>query len=122
MTAAEYLAALDDKLADIAGLVAASSIQRELNSNIGIGWLKGQITFVDDSRFEFTEQLPTERRKFRLHYMDSANHLIVRWDSAPHHKQLQTFPFHKHTPQTIETHEAITVLQALDQIIQMLKV
>ena len=120
MSIDDYLAALDTKMEEIAPLVSASSIQREIDSNIGIGWLKGQITFIDGSRFEFTEQLPTERRKFRLQYMDSANQLIVRWDSAPHHKQVSTFPYHKHTPQTVLAHEPIPVFQALEQIAKTL--
>jgi len=118
----DYLLALDAKLHEISGIIIASSIQREMDSNIGMGLIKGTITFVDGSRFEFTEQLPTTRRKFRLHYMDAENNLIARWDSAPHHKQLATFPFHKHNPQGIQANDAITVLGALDEIVNALKI
>ncbi len=83
MKTEDYLAALDSKLNDIAGIVTASAIQREVDTNSGIGSLKGYIAFVDGSRFEFMEQLPTERAKFRLHHMDSSNSLIARWDGAP---------------------------------------
>lgn len=82
MNVDEYLDALDARIRETGALVAATAIHREIDSNTGIGLLKGQITFVDGSRFEFTEQLPIERTKFRLHYMDSSGNLIVRWDSA----------------------------------------
>jgi hypothetical protein len=62
----------------------------------------------------------TERHKFRLHYMDAQKNLIARWDSAPHHKELSAFPFHKHTPQGTEEHVATTLLDALDEIAKTL--
>jgi hypothetical protein len=122
MKADEYLETLDAKLKQIAGLISASAIHREVDTNTGIGLLKGQITFVDGSRFEFMEQLPTERTKFRLHYMSSSAELLVRWDSAPHHKELNTFPFHKHTAKGVEAHAPMTMLEGLDEIAKVLKV
>jgi len=58
----------------------------------------------------------------KLREMDAQNNLIARWDSAPHHKELSTFPFHKHTPQGPEEHGAITLLDALDEIAKVLRV
>ncbi len=122
MTANDYFDALDSKLREISALVVSSVIHREIDANTGIGFLKGQITFVDGSKLEFTEQLPPERAKFRLHYMNSSGSMIARWDSAPHHKELRTFPFHKHTAKGIEAHVPITLIQALDEIVKMLQV
>ena len=121
MNADTYLAALDARLRELEGLVASLSIQREIDANLGIGFIKGHITFVDGSTLEFSEQLPTEQ-KFRLHYMDAQNDLIARWDSAPHHKEVSTFPFHKHTSRGVEGHKAITLLEALGEIAKMLRV
>ena len=92
-----------------------------MDENLGIGFILGHIAFADGSRLEFSEQLPTTRRKFRLHYMDAQDNLIVRWDSAPHHKVLGTFPFHKHTPVGVEEHGAITLLEAMDEVIKLVK-
>jgi hypothetical protein len=117
-----YLAALDERLREVEGLVASTCNQREIDANLGMGFIKGRITFVDGSTLEFSGQLPTERKKFRLHYMDAQNDLIGRWDSAPHHKKLSTFPFHKHTPQGAEEHGAITLLEAMDEIAEVLQV
>jgi hypothetical protein len=121
MTVEEYLAKLDTKLQKIAPIVISSSIQREIDPNLGIGFIKGRIAFVDGSTLAFSEQLPVERSKFRFHYMDAENNLIVRWDSAPHHRDLRTFPFHLHTPQDVEEHPAITLLEVLDEIGTMIK-
>lgn len=121
MTIEEYLAKLDAKLQEIAPVIISSSTQREVDANLGVGFIKGRITFVDGSTLEFSEQLPVERTKFRFHYMDARNNLIVRWDSAPHHRNLRTFPFHLHTPQGVEEHPAITLLEVLDEIETMIK-
>ena len=53
--------------------------------------------------------------------MDAQDALIVRWDSAPHHKGLATFPFHKHTPSGLEEHGAITLLAALDEVFRLVR-
>jgi hypothetical protein len=33
---------------------------------------------------------------YALHLMDDAGHCVVRYDNAPHHPELATFPDHKH--------------------------
>jgi len=65
--------------------------------------------------------LPTQRQKFRFHYMDAENNLILRWDSAPHHRHLCTFPFHVHTPQGPQEHPPITLLEVLSRIEAMIE-
>ena len=122
MNASRYLATLDARIRALQGIITSWSIQREMDVNLGIGFIEGSIAFADGSRLEFSEQLPTTRQRFRLHYMDAQDGLIVRWDSAPHHKSLGTFPFHKHTPTGIEEHGAITLLEALDEVVKIVKV
>ena len=51
----------------------------------------------------------------------SENNLILRWDSVPHHRHLKTFPFHLHTPQGVEEHPTITLLEVLDRIEAMIE-
>lgn len=122
MTPQEYLAALDARLRELAEVILASSVQREVDEAIGTGYIKGRITFLDGSVLEFSEQLPTERQRFRIHYMDAENDLVMRWDSAPHYRDLESFPFHKHTPSGIEAHPAITLLEALQQVVETLNI
>jgi len=121
MTLQDYLARLDEKLQELADVTDVVTVQREIDANLGIGFVKGRIAFVGGSILDFSEQLPVERTKFRFHYMDAGNNLIVRWDSAPHHRNLRTFPFHLHTPQGVEEHPAITLLEVLDEIKTMIK-
>jgi hypothetical protein len=121
MNISEYLGALEVRLRELGELVISKSIESEVDTNLEIGFIMGYVAFVDGSRLEFIEQLPTERRKFRLHYMDAQGSLIVRWDSAPHHRALATFPFHKHTPEAVVEHDAITLIEAQEEITHMLR-
>jgi hypothetical protein len=46
------------------------------------------------------------KKKYKYHYQDSKNNLIFRYDNAPHHKEISTFPHHKLLPdQVIESNE-----------------
>ena len=121
MSVHSYLATLDARIRASQGIITGWSIQREMDENLGIGFIQGYVAFVDGSRLEFSEQLPTTRQRFRIHYMDAQNQLIVRWDSAPHHTGLATFPFHKHTSSSLEEHGAITLLAALDELLKLVK-
>jgi len=68
VTVQEYLVKLDARLQELSGIILTSSIQREIDANLGIGFIKGRLVFLDGSTLDFSEQLPVERTKFRLHY------------------------------------------------------
>ena len=37
-----------------------------------------------------------KRPKYRYQLQDKENILTARWDNAPHHSEISTYPFHKH--------------------------
>ena len=46
------------------------------------------------------------QRKYSYHWQDANGSLILRWDNSPHHKEISTFPHHKHFEEKItESHE-----------------
>lgn len=68
-----------------------------------VGYIEGNITFIDNSRlvfFEFLRQTDdgVQREKYRYHFMDSNDRLIFRYDNAPHRPEVASFPNHKHLP------------------------
>jgi hypothetical protein len=75
----------------------------EINEDIRTsteGFIKAKIRFIDDSELSFREFVSTEnpnpfRYTYAYHYTKN-NSLIFRYDSAPHHKEVSTFPHHKH--------------------------
>ncbi len=51
---------------------------------------------------EFRDALSLD--KYRFHYMDKHGQMFFRYDNAPHHPELPTYPHHKHIPdKTIQT-------------------
>ncbi|MCI5228009.1 MAG: hypothetical protein D3918_15500 [Candidatus Electrothrix sp. AX2] len=65
-----------------------------------IGFIEGRLTFLDGSSLRFMEfinlRAETKRYKYSYHYQDADDKLIFRYDMAPHHQDIGTFPHHKH--------------------------
>ncbi|MBM3212366.1 hypothetical protein FJZ33_09105 [Candidatus Poribacteria bacterium] len=67
-----------------------------------IGYIKGQITFVDGSRLYISEYIDVEytidKIKYSYHFMQGKQ-ILFRYDNAsdPHARNLKTYPHHKHT-------------------------
>jgi len=92
---------IEAKLSDSAVVVTYDLVEAQLSAHAG--YLEGSVTFANNARlifFEFWRQTNTslERDKYRYHLMNSRNQLVFRYDNAPHHPQIATFPDHKHTP------------------------
>lgn len=77
--------------------------------NIHQGYIGGKIAFDNGSSLEFVEVIDTERPtkiKYRYQYMDKSRSLVFRYDNAPHHPEIASFPHHKHIPdQNLESKE-----------------
>jgi len=63
-----------------------------------IGFIEGKLSFIDGSILHFIEFINVkstiDRYKYSYNYQDRNNHLIFRYDMAPHHKDALTFPHH----------------------------
>lgn len=73
----------------------------EMRLSANTGYVEGSVTFTNGARlifFEFFRQTASEtaREKYRYHFMDADNRLIFRYDNAPHHPEVASFPHHKH--------------------------
>ncbi len=80
-------------------VVTYDLVKVQLSANTG--YVEGAVIFTNSARllfFEFWQRtaLGTERKKYRYHLLDDANQMIFRYDNAPHHPEIATFPHHKH--------------------------
>ena len=69
------------------------------------GSISGKVVFENGYTLEFTEVVDTEQPekvKYRYHTMDESQNLVFRYDNAPHHPQVKSFPHHKHTTRAIK--------------------
>jgi len=55
------------------------------------------------------------------YHISKGSELIIRWDNAPHHKQIQTFPHHKHVGETILESNEMEIEVILRELERMIK-
>ncbi len=80
------LANFENIISDIEELPGKSNIQ-----------IKFKITFTDNSSLRVSEIFYSGRlTDYSYYFLDSKNQLTIGWDTAPHHKQLKNFPYHRH--------------------------
>jgi hypothetical protein len=85
------------------------------------GYVEGEITFIDGSRlifFEFLRQTAAglDREKYRYHFVDISDQLVFRYDDAPHHRRVATFPHHKHLPPSVTDSSAPGFAEVLAEV------
>jgi len=65
------------------------------------GLLRYRLTLIDGGLLEISERFrivdgKAQSLKYRFHWQDRNEQLVARWDTAPHHPALPTFPHHIH--------------------------
>jgi len=90
-------------------LIKESEIRtRKINDFLGI--IEGKLSF-DDSFLDFLEVINfTEKQiiktKYKYHFQTNDKKMIFRYDNAPHHQNVSTYPHHKHIgTEIIESNE-----------------
>jgi hypothetical protein len=59
--------------------------------------LIGKIRLINHTQLFFKDYLFSDgSRKYSFHWQDVHSNCIVRWDNAPHHQNVSSFPYHKH--------------------------
>lgn len=79
-------------------------------------FLKLKVKLIDGSVLYVREYVSEEDYIYSFHWQDNEGKLRIRWDNAPHHKTIKTFPHHKHTDKGIEESYEITLEDVLKAI------
>ena len=95
-------------------------IDYELDLTLGILFADGRIVFYNGSILEFTESITPDRFQYRYHYMNTKGNLIFRYDNVPHHREIATFPDHKHHSDTVVESASVDLRQVMEEIIDMI--
>jgi hypothetical protein len=111
----DYFSEVENKLEEIKWLIKKKTIEFNLVSE-EMGIIKGKVVFVNNNTLDFRELVSEEHTDYRFHFMDGNNKLIHRWDSAPHHKEIASFPFHLHTPQGVRECDKVNLIEIIDII------
>jgi Family of unknown function (DUF6516) len=82
--------------------------------------LRIKLIFIDKSILEITEIFifDLNKRKYSFQWMEENYDLKIRWDNAPHHQYISTFPHHKHVlrEDNIQESEEPTIEEILEFI------
>jgi len=84
---------LENFLADLKASLTASHIVRDIE--------------IDD------EFITCEKYSYHLQKGDE---FIIRWDNAPHHKELSTFPYHVHDRTGVHKSKEMTMDEILEEL------
>jgi len=79
--------------------------------------LRVRAILKDASILHITELHTADFQKYSYHWQKRNGDILLRWDNAPHHKQLKTFPHHRHEGNKVLPSHRITV----DEVIEVLK-
>jgi hypothetical protein len=83
-----------------------------------------RLKLIDESLIEITERILEETgglttSKYRYHWQTGSGKLIKRWDNAPHHPEIDTFPDHLHdgSEENVKSFRKMNALEILTDII-----
>ncbi|WP_455463959.1 toxin-antitoxin system TumE family protein [Candidatus Hodarchaeum mangrovi] len=94
----KYLNQLETHLKSI-DIFADYSFSYKIDQDAGTLKIWINATFQGDSRFdgfEFVVFTKDSFHKNKYRYNFIVNNRVVRWDNAPHHSDIKTFPHHLH--------------------------
>ena len=98
MLISEYFQKIESQIADCIYIIETSLVKDKRSLHLGI--IEGELFFTDESRLHFIEFVNVKETievyKYSYHYQDRNSDLIFRYDMAPHHQEIKTFPYHKH--------------------------
>lgn len=119
MLITDYFQQIESQLADCMHILEIDLHKDKRSLHIGI--IEGKIIFIDESRLHFIEFInvkqTTEVYKYSYHYQDLDGNLIFRYDMAPHHPEIETFPHHKHVePNKLKAVTPRSLAAVLDEI------
>lgn len=87
-------------------IILSSNIQKQFGPENEAVYLKGILLFIDFSILEIAIFANKAHNgisidKYRFHYMNKEGQMIFRYDNAPHHSGIPTFPHHKHSSNNV---------------------
>ncbi|CAN2040009.1 putative Genome sequencing data, contig C327 [Candidatus Magnetomoraceae bacterium gMMP-15] len=89
--------------------------------NVKQGFISGSLIFENGYRLDFAEVRNTDVKakiKYRYQYMKEDMESVFRYDNAPHHPDIKTFPHHKHQADGVKASDEPSFFDVLTEITQ----
>ena len=127
MLIAEYFQKIEINIAACPNVIE-SQLTKDVRS-LHIGIVEGMLAFTDESVLYFIEFVNVKESahlyRYSYHYQDKDSNLIFRYDMAPHHKEIPSYPHHKHTATAAviacSIPDVAIVLEEIDELINLNK-
>ena len=121
---------LENFLADLKASLTVSPIVKDIEildefiTSVS-GFLDCRIHMIDGSELYVSEYFTVvndkiKRDKYSYHLQKNAE-LITRWDNAPHHRELSTFPDHVHRKNGVHESREMTVEDILEELSEIVR-
>ncbi len=116
MVVADYFKTIEQLLGDSKLIVDKTVDFKEFTSDEGM--VRGRLLFLGGYVLTFMEYIQTgkERPKYRFNLSDGKGDMIFRYDNAAHHKEISTFPHHKHVSTEVKPSKEISLAEVLSEI------
>lgn len=82
--------------------------------------LKIETRLVNGWKLHVWEHATSQLQRYAYH-VSKGSKLVIRWDNAPHHRQIRTFPHHKHLKDAILESKEVTIEGILEELERMIK-
>jgi hypothetical protein len=91
----------------------------------GLGMIAAILEFADGSKLDFKEVVEVRayrpiKHRYSYHYMQGEK-TVFRYDNAQHHRQIKTFPHHKHVGRKVVAAVEPTLKQVLEEITTLIE-
>jgi len=115
----KHIQEIDNAICECTLVVKYTLYKEKLSPNTG--YIEGEILFIDNSRLVYFELYNSKEssiycEKYRFQFMDSHNQLTFRYDNAPHHFELSSFPHHKHVPSGVIESNPLHFAKVLNEV------
>jgi len=120
LVVADYFKTIEQLLANSKLIVEKAVDFKEFSSDEGM--VRGRLLFLSGYVLTFMEyiQMGKERPKYRFNLSDSKGDVIFRYDNAAHHKEIITFPHHKHVRTEVKPSKEVGLADVVAEIENMI--
>lgn len=85
------------------------------------GNLRIRLRFSDESLLEISEAILIIGEEpfwlsYRYHYQNPRGEIVFRYDNAPHHAEISSYPEHKHTEDTVVASSHPSIKTVLEEV------
>lgn len=121
---------LESYLADLKASLTASPIVKDIEildefiTSVS-GYLECRVVmtgslvlYVSEYFTIFEDEIKRDKYSYHLQKNDE---FLIRWDNAPHHRELPTFPFHMHRKDEVYESKDMTVEEVLKEISKIIE-